>query len=101
MFPEDGSVVLPRWDVVDADVVAPGSGLNGTRRVPSSARGPVHREKDEIMNQHQWLTFGIAIGAGAGTVVGILVGNIALGIAFGVGAGVALGSAFDYAQHRR
>jgi hypothetical protein len=60
-----------------------------------------YTKKGEIMNQHQWLTFGIAIGAGVGTVVGILVGNIALGIALGVGAGVALGSAFDYAQHHR
>ena len=101
MSPEDGFVVLPRRDVADTDVAAPALGLNGTRRVPSFAAVPVHSQKGEIMNQHQWLTFGIAIGAGVGTVVGILVGNIALGIALGVGAGVALGSAFDYAQHHR
>jgi hypothetical protein len=52
------------------------------------------------MNQHRWLTFGIAI-AGVDTVVGVLVGNVALGIALGAGAGVALGSAFDYAHHHR
>ena len=53
------------------------------------------------MNQHDWLTFGIPIGAGAGTVVGILVGNIGLGIAIGAGGGVALGSAIDYSLLRR
>ena len=58
-------------------------------------------QEGETMNQHHWLTLGIAIGAGVGTVLGILVGNIAVGLALGAGAGVALGSAFDYAQHRR
>ena len=69
-------------------------GATLTRQEYDSQRG-------EIMNQHHWLTFGIAIGAGVGTVVGILVGNIALGIALGAGVGVALGSAFDDAQHHR
>lgn len=60
----------------------------------------VYGQRGEIVNQHRWLTFGIAIGAGVGIVFGVLVGNIALGIALGAGAGVALGSA-DYAQHHR
>ena len=71
------------------------SEFNGTGESSSTIR------KDEIMNQHRWLTLGIAIGAGVGTVFGVLIGSIALGIALGVGVGVALGTGFDYSRRPR